>query len=56
VLVPKSIQSYFEKAISPKKLALIKGSAHAQHIFKTPQAEELTKIILHFLKSNVSGK
>jgi hypothetical protein len=27
----------------------LKGSAHAQHIFKTDQSEQLTKLILEFL-------
>ena len=35
-----------------KELKLIPGSVHAQHIFKTPQAELLTKIILDFLAGN----
>lgn len=52
----KSIQSYFEKTQSPKKLILIKGNAHAQHIFKTPQAKKLTRIILNFLKSGALEK
>lgn len=45
----QSIQSAFKKAPDQKKLVLVNGKAHAQHIFKTPQATELTNIILDFL-------
>lgn len=45
----KALRFSFDKAPQPKVLKLIPGSAHAQHIFKTPQADLLTKIILDFL-------
>jgi len=45
----QSIQSAFKKAPDQKKLALVNGKAHAQHIFKTPQSVKLTDIILDFL-------
>lgn len=48
----KALQTSFEKAPQPKELTLIPGNAHAQHIFKTPQAEQLTKIVLDFLADN----
>jgi len=32
-----------------KRIELLGGTAHAQHIFNTPQAERLTKLILMFL-------
>jgi len=46
----KVLRSSFAKAPQPKVLKLISGSAHAQHIFKTPQADRLTNIILEFLE------
>lgn len=46
----KSIKQSYQQAHQPKKLALIKGAAHAQHIFKTDQAESLQQIILDFLR------
>ena len=50
--VIETIKSQFQKAPKPKKLQLLKGSAHAQHIFKTEQADELTNLILKFLLSS----
>lgn len=46
----KKINAAYEKALTPKQRAIIDGKAHAQHIFKTPQAENLTCIILKFLQ------
>lgn len=46
------IKAAFKEALKPKALKLISGSAHAQHIFKTPQAESLTNIILDFLRQS----
>jgi hypothetical protein len=46
----KAIESVYKKAPEPKKLQLINGKAHAQHIFKTSQAKALTSSILEFLK------
>ena len=51
-LLVKGLRSAFEKAPKPKTLKLISGSAHAQHIFKTAQAEMLTKIIIDFMENN----
>ncbi len=45
------LKSSYIKAPEPKSLQLIKGKAHAQHIFKTPQAETLTTIIIDFLQA-----
>ena len=45
----QGIRSAYEKAPQPKMLKLISGNAHAQHIFKTSQAQRLTTIILGFL-------
>ena len=47
----KAIQSSYTKAAAPKKIILINGKAHAQHIFKTTEAEGLTTGIIAFLKS-----
>ncbi len=44
-----SVRSQFQKAPEPKRLEILKGSAHAQHIFKTDQAEKLEKLIVDFL-------
>jgi len=43
------IRAQYERAPEPKKLVLLPGDAHAQHIFKTDQAERLTQEILAFL-------
>jgi hypothetical protein len=47
-LMPR-IKEQYERAPEPKKLAVLEGSAHAQHIFKTDQADKLTKLIVDFL-------
>ena len=39
----------FEQASDPKELVLLEGSAHAQHVFATDQAERLMREILQFL-------
>lgn len=48
--VAANITSAFDKASEPKKLLLLKGRAHAQHIFKTSEKETLTQGIIDFLK------
>ena len=45
----KAVTTAYNKAPEPKRLQLINGKAHAQHIFKTSQAEVLTKNIIDFL-------
>jgi hypothetical protein len=47
--VAKRVISAFSKASQLKKLLLVKGSAHAQHIFTTLQKEVLTQGIIDFL-------
>ncbi len=47
-----TIKEQFERAPEPKRLELLDGSAHAQHIFKTPQAAALTSLIQQFLVAN----
>lgn len=42
----------FDQASEPKKWVVLDGSSHAQHIFKTPQAEELMEHILDWLASH----
>ena len=44
-----SVQEHFNRAPEPKKFVVLPGDAHAQHIFKTPQAETLTETILQWL-------
>lgn len=43
------IREQYEKTPEPKKLIILDGSAHAQHIFGTEQGERLMQEILHFL-------
>jgi len=44
------IQQQFEKTPEPKKMVLLEGSAHAQHILKTGQKQTLIETIINFLK------
>jgi len=43
------VEEQFERAKEPKKLVVLDGDAHAQHIFKTERAEELMKLIADWL-------
>ncbi len=43
------VKAQFEKAPEPKRLEILEGNAHAQHIFKTPQGEILMDMITEFL-------
>ncbi|HCR28721.1 MAG TPA: hypothetical protein DIV79_01725 [Opitutae bacterium] len=45
----KSTREQFEKAPGSKRLEILPGDAHAQHIFKTNQGDVLTKLIMDFL-------
>jgi pimeloyl-ACP methyl ester carboxylesterase len=45
------IREKYERAPDPKELVILEGSAHAQHIFKTDQAERLMAEILRFLSA-----
>jgi dienelactone hydrolase len=47
------VQRQYARAPQPKRLILLDGSAHAQHIFNTDQAQRLTDAIVQFL---VDGK
>lgn len=44
------VQEQFNRAPDPKKLVVLEGSAHAQHIFKTNQSQALTKLVIDWLK------
>ena len=46
-----AITDQFEAAAGPKEMLVLKGRAHAQHVFATPQGEELIRAIVTFLKS-----
>lgn len=45
------ILAWFDKAPQPKELIVLDGSAHAQFIFQTEQAERVMNDILRFLES-----
>jgi pimeloyl-ACP methyl ester carboxylesterase len=45
------IQAQFERAPEPKALIILEGSAHAQYLFQTDQAERVMQEILHFLSA-----
>jgi alpha-beta hydrolase superfamily lysophospholipase len=49
--LPK-FREQFTKAPEPKKLLILDGSAHAQFLFSTPQADRLMREILDFLANN----
>ena len=44
------VKQQFEKAPEPKKLVVLEGSGHAQHIFKTSQSDKLTQLIVDWLR------
>ncbi len=46
-----SIRDQFRRAPEPKRLVVLRGSAHAQFIFDTPQSERLLQEVLAFLKA-----
>jgi len=43
------IQALYQKLAEPKRLVLLPGTAHAQHIFDTDQSGRLTATIVEFL-------
>ena len=43
------IRAWLEKALQPKKLIVLDGSAHAQFLFQTEQANRVMKEVLRFL-------
>jgi len=44
-----NIRANYEKAVGPKELIILDGSAHAQFLFATDQKERLLREILRFL-------
>ncbi len=42
----------YKKTSDPKRLVVLDGNSHAQHIFKTRQGVELKNLILDFLRVN----
>jgi dienelactone hydrolase len=44
-----TVERQFNAAAEPKELKILEGSAHAQHIFRTARAGELTEAILSWL-------
>ncbi|MEE8153469.1 MAG: alpha/beta fold hydrolase [Phycisphaerales bacterium] len=49
VLRLPEIRDQYERALQPKQLVILDGSAHAQYIFETDQAQRLMREILRFL-------
>jgi pimeloyl-ACP methyl ester carboxylesterase len=45
------IRKQYEKAPKPKKLIILEGSAHAQFLFQTDQADRVMREILRFLST-----
>jgi pimeloyl-ACP methyl ester carboxylesterase len=45
------IRAQYEKAPEPKELIILNGSAHAQFLFQTDQAERVMREILRFLNA-----
>jgi pimeloyl-ACP methyl ester carboxylesterase len=43
------VRENFEKAPGPKELIIVEGSAHAQFLFESDQAERVMREILRFL-------
>ena len=43
------VRANYEKAVGPKELIILDGSAHAQFLFATDQEERLMREILRFL-------
>jgi hypothetical protein len=46
-----SIRRWFDKALQPKELLVLNGSAQAQFLFETDQADHIMREILRFLSS-----
>ncbi len=49
----EAVKSQYKKAPEPKRLEVLAGDAHAQHIFKTSLGPDLTKLILEFLCAEI---
>ena len=48
----QTVKQQFEAASKPKKLVVLEGKAHAQYIFRTDRADELSEHIVGWLKGN----
>jgi pimeloyl-ACP methyl ester carboxylesterase len=46
-----AIRAQYDKAPQPKELIVVNGSAHAQHLFDTDQADRVMREILRFLSA-----
>jgi len=46
------IRAQFEKALEPKELIILDGSAHAQFLFQTAQGERVMREIIRFLSAS----
>ncbi len=45
------IRAQYEKALQPKKLIVLEGSAHAQYLFQTDQSDRVMREILQWLSA-----
>ena len=52
----ETIKAQYQQAPEPKQIKLLKGNAHAQHIFKTAEKSALTQSIIRFLNTKNTGK
>jgi len=52
----RRVRGQFDLAPEPKRLEILPGSAHAQHIFKTEQGPALTRLIVDFLTAPPSDE
>ena len=43
------VKNLYEGSSDPKKIVEFEGSEHAQHLFKSPYKEELSKLIIDFI-------
>ena len=53
--LPK-IRAQYEKALGPKELIVLDGSAHAQFLFQTDQGDRVMREILRFLTSSTAPR
>jgi dienelactone hydrolase len=49
------IRAWFDKAPQPKELIVLNGSAHAQFLFQTDQAERVMREVFRFLGTSVNS-
>ena len=46
------IRAWFDKVPQPKELIVLDGSAHAQFLFQTDQADRVMQEVFRFLSAN----